>query len=281
MSTIIPRSDGSPFDHLKQTDDQGREFWSARDLQKPMGYDRWERFEAAIERAIAACENSGSNPRDHFRGSTKKVSLGSTASRALLDWHLTRYASYLVAMNGDPRKAEVAAAQTYFAVKAREAEVAQSAPQLPQDFEGALVALLGQVRENKELSAKVAALGPDAFAWERLASANGDFSVRVAANILNRDPSIATGQNRLFDTIRSLRMVDKRDIPYAAYNAHLRLKPGAEYEHPHTGEKKIGDPQVRVTIRGLQYLHKKLGGTVAIAHHVQAEMAFDSQAGAA
>jgi anti-repressor protein len=155
------------------------------------------------------------------------------------------------------------------------------APQLPQDYEGALVALLGQVRETKALSARVAELEPDAFAWERLASANGDFSVRVAANILNRDPSIATGQNRLFGTIRSLRMVDKRDIPYAAYNAHLRLKPGAEYEHPHTGEKTVGDPQVRVTIRGLQYLHKKLGGTVAIAHHVQAEMAFESQAGAA
>lgn len=123
MSTIIPQAGRSPFDHLKQVDEDGREFWSGRDLQQPMGYDRWERFEAAIERAIAACENSGSQPKDHFRGAAKKVSLGSTASRALLDWHLSRYASYLVAMNGDPRKPEVAGAQTYFAVRTREAEV--------------------------------------------------------------------------------------------------------------------------------------------------------------
>lgn len=110
----------SPFDALMGED--GR--WSARDLQSLMGYDRWERFESAVERAVAACENSGSDSKDHFRSAAKKVSVGSGAIRSVADWQLTRFAAYLVAMNGDPRKPEIAAAQAYFAVKTHEAETA-------------------------------------------------------------------------------------------------------------------------------------------------------------
>lgn len=79
-----------------------------------LGYKRWENFETAIGRAKIACENVGEDVEDHFRGVTKMVDIGSGAHRDLADYELTRFAAYLIAMNGDPSKDEIAAAQTYF-----------------------------------------------------------------------------------------------------------------------------------------------------------------------
>jgi len=115
----------SPFEAIKQINKHGREFWSARDLQAPLGYDKWQNFEDCLERAMAACENSGYEPLDHFPDVSKIVKAGAT-SKPVQDFHLTRFACYLTAMNGDPRKPEIAAAQTYFAIKTREAEINQS-----------------------------------------------------------------------------------------------------------------------------------------------------------
>ncbi|HEV2347398.1 MAG TPA: BRO family protein [Actinocrinis sp.] len=101
-------------------DDDGREYWSARDLMPLMGYTKWQDFTRAIERARVACKGSGMDPDEHFMDAHKVAASGPDA----LDVHLSRYACYLTAQNGDPRKPEVAAAQTYFAVKTREAETA-------------------------------------------------------------------------------------------------------------------------------------------------------------
>jgi DNA-damage-inducible protein D len=259
LSTIIPQSPGdSPFDHLKQVDAEGRDFWSARDLQLPSGYDRWEGFAASIERAIAACENSGANPKDHFRGATKKVTLGSSASRALIDWHLTRYAAYLVAMNGDPRKPEIAAAQTYFAVKTREAETAAPAPRELSNRELALM-VIAEADRADAAEKRVAELEPKADAFDVIAAAKGDFSLRDAAFILNRDPAIQTGQNRLKRSLRAFGMVDGSGVPYAKHQTHLTERVRT-YQHPRTGEHMLAAPQIRITVAGLRYLHKKLGG---------------------
>lgn len=111
-----------PFDAIRKTDAHG-EHWSARDLQPMLGYQEWRNFESTIDRAKLACANSGSDVASNF-GDANKVSGLRGPSQA--DYRLTRYGCYLVAMNGDPRKREIAAAQTYFAVKTREAEVAQS-----------------------------------------------------------------------------------------------------------------------------------------------------------
>lgn len=113
----------TPFNSTRQTDNNGREFWSARDLQKPLGYVEWRKFEDAIQRAEIACKNSGSEPSDHFVIAAKPIKGGKGSVQNVQDYHLTRYGCYLTAMNGDPRKPEIAAAQAYFAIKTREAEL--------------------------------------------------------------------------------------------------------------------------------------------------------------
>jgi len=99
------------------------EFWFARDLQKPLGYARWENFQTAIQRAIESCKTTGYEPEHHFRGVTKMVTLGSGAQREIEDFMLARYACYLIAQNGDPRKEPIAFAQSYFAVQTRKQEL--------------------------------------------------------------------------------------------------------------------------------------------------------------
>jgi len=112
----------SPFDQIRRFRPDGTEFWSAREMMPYLGYAKWERMQDAVERAKAACQNSGYAPDDHFPGAGKSVEFGK-GGKVAADFHLSRYGCYLLAMNGDPRKAEVAAAQHYFATRTREAEL--------------------------------------------------------------------------------------------------------------------------------------------------------------
>ncbi|MDD3124815.1 MAG: DNA damage-inducible protein D [Candidatus Kapabacteria bacterium] len=99
------------------------EIWFARELQTVLGYARWENFVVAINRAVESCKTQGINVDDHFREVTKMVVLGSGAKREVKDYMLTRFACYLIAQNGDPKKEEIAFAQSYFAIQTRKIEL--------------------------------------------------------------------------------------------------------------------------------------------------------------
>ncbi len=117
---ILPSNSGqSPFDSIKRINAQGIEIWRGRELMPILGYARWDRVPDVIERAKISCQNAGIPHTEHFSEETRK-----TLGRDQQDFDLSRYACYLVAMNGDPRKKEIAQAQSYFAIKTHQSELA-------------------------------------------------------------------------------------------------------------------------------------------------------------
>jgi len=104
-------------------DENPMEYWSARDLMSMLGYSAWRMFLGAVERAKVACNTSGYLVADHFVDADKMIGIGSKTKRKMEDIYLTRYACYLIAQNGDPRKPQIALAQTYFASQTRRQEL--------------------------------------------------------------------------------------------------------------------------------------------------------------
>lgn len=113
------------FESIRHIDEYGKEFWYARELQAILEYKRWDRFFSVIEKAKTSCEASNNNVFDHFSNVGKMVDIG-VSSRNIGDIKLSRYACYLIAQNGDPRKKAIALAQTYFAIKTRQQELTEN-----------------------------------------------------------------------------------------------------------------------------------------------------------
>lgn len=122
----LPIKGDVSFENLKKQNEHGAEFWSARELQPLLGYKQWRRFEDAIKRAITSCKQSGNEPDYHFAGAGKPIKGGKGAVQVVEDYHLSRFACYLIAQNGDPRKPEIADAQKYFAIQARRQEMSDA-----------------------------------------------------------------------------------------------------------------------------------------------------------
>jgi DNA-damage-inducible protein D len=119
----FPSVPASKFEDIKRIDENGIEYWEARELMSVLGYTRWENFEEVVKKAQIASINSGQDVDNHFRKSTKIITVGYNTAREFRDWKLDRYACYLIAQNGDSKKAEIALAQTYFAIQSRKQEV--------------------------------------------------------------------------------------------------------------------------------------------------------------
>ena len=114
---MVESVDGNRFELIKRRTQAGMECWTARELQPLLGYAAWHNFANVIRKAVQACESAGNRPEDHFNDIVKMIPVGKGAQRKVPDILLTRHACFLIAMNGDPAHAEIAAAQTYFAIQ--------------------------------------------------------------------------------------------------------------------------------------------------------------------
>lgn len=271
MNNDITRASGdgsSPFDAIRRVTPEGREYWSARELQPLLGYAVWRDFANAIERARIAAANSGHDVTSNFAGARKI-----TETKPAEDFHLSRFACYLIALNGDPRKPEIAAAQTYFVIRTREAEVgsASNVVSLPDRRALAQMVIEAEDRADREAAARLEAeahaleLEAPASAWKHMASSHGDYMVRDAAKVLSRDPNIDIGQQRLFKFMQAEGWIFRERGAWKPYqsqvdNGRLVQKLNRPYLNERTGLMEVPAPSIRITPKGMAELHRRLGG---------------------
>ena len=198
----------SAFDAIAKSieDDNGdtMEVWYARELQNVLGYARWENFTVAINRAIESCKTQNINIDDHFREVTKMISLAKGAQRNVKDFMLTRYACYLIAQNGDPKKEEIAFAQSYFAVQTRNAELIEERLQLLSRLE---------TRERlrcseKQLSQNIYQRGVDDKGFGRIRS-KGDTALFGGVNTEQMKKRLGVKSGALADHLPTLTIAAK------------------------------------------------------------------------
>jgi len=235
------------LDEIKCMHTGGFYYWNARDLQKLLGYSDWRNFKDAIDRAKMACESSGEIPSYHFGDVTKMVSIGSGTQRDIDDVLLTRHACYLIAMNGDPSKAEIAAAQTYFAIQTRKQELTEQR----NEAEDRLMLRDRVIDANKDLNSAAKDVGVQNYAFFhdkgyqglygglRLSEIKEVKGIDPKENLLDRSGRAELAANEFRITQTELRL----------RNEHVNGQKQAEAVHNYVGK------EVRQTI-------EKLSGTM-------------------
>ena len=141
----------SIFENIKHKDENGIEYWEARELQKALEYSQWRRFNSVIEKAIISCKLSGINALEHFANVGKALKGPNNSTKIIDDYKLSRYACYLIVQNGDPRKEVIALGQTYFAVKTRKQEITEEEYRNLSEDEKRLYTRINVNNKNKKL----------------------------------------------------------------------------------------------------------------------------------
>jgi len=243
---VIVNSLNKDFESIKKVDENGIEYWEARELMPLLGYKEWRKFEGTIQRAKDACSVSSQEIRDHFVGADKMIKIAKgtkkEAIRKIEDYKLSRYACYLIAQNGDPRKKEIALAQTYFAVQTRKQEIFEQL----SDSDKRLF-IRGEVKQhNKKLFATAKRAGVNNFGRFDSMGYLGLYDLTVGAikkkkgigkdDILDRAGSIELAAN-LFRITQTDDKISKENIVGEEFANRTHFAVGREVRNT---IKKIG-----------------------------------------
>lgn len=258
----------TPFDVYRQEREDGTEFWSARDLAQLMGYVKWQNFENALNRAIKAAENQKMDVTSLFTRSSKK-----TGGRPQEDYELSRFAAYLVAMNGDPNKPEVASAQAYFATRTRQAETQQPVELTGKELMArALVEAQSTIQELETARAEAVEQSEAAMARAHVAEAEADEARPKAEafdSFLRTDGTyymgavakmLGMGQNELFRRLREARVLIPSghlyNTPYRQFERHFLVRP---HKHVNAEGREFLKHTTYVKPSGVEFIRRKLG----------------------
>lgn len=258
----------TPFDVYRQEREDGSEFWSARDLAQLMGYRKWQNFENALNRAIKAAHNQKMDVTSLFTRSSKK-----TAGRPQEDYELTRFAAYLVAMNGDPNKSEVASAQAYFAARTRQAETQQPAPLTGKELMArALMEAQSTIQELEAQKAEAVELSEAAMARAHVAEAEADEARPKAEafdSFMRTDGTyymgavakmLGMGQNELFRRLRKERVLIPSghlyNTPYRQYERYFLVRP---HKYVNADGREFLKHTTYVKPSGVEFIRRRLG----------------------
>lgn len=241
-SLPVPSTPHPDFESSKRIDDNGEEYWDARDLMLLLGYVTWESFANVISKAKEACQLSGQEVSNQFRDVTKLVTTGSGAQRAITNYQLSRYACYLIAQNGDSSKAPIALAQTYFAVQSRRQELFDA---LPED-EKRLFTREEVKAQNKELFSTAKRKGVRRFGRFNDAGYQGLYGGLTTKEIQIRK---GIGNDQLLDRAGSSELATNL-FRIAQTNEQLRADP-AKGEDRATSTHYLIGKKIRKTIRDI------------------------------
>lgn len=223
-TTLVSRLFQS-FEEIKHFTDESVEYWSARDLQKVLGYRDWRNFEVVMEKAMIACREAGNSKFDHFVGVNKKVSVGSDANRTIFDIHLSRYAAYLIAQNGDPRKQEIAFAQAYFAVQTRKQELIEK-----KLLEYERIYVREKLTETeKELTGLAFERGVDGMGMARIRS-KGDATLFWGNSTKTMKRKLSIHEDRSLADFLPTVLLKAKDLAAEVTNHNIRSNPNYQGE---------------------------------------------------
>jgi DNA-damage-inducible protein D len=244
------RTAESPFDAIRRVRADGSEYWAAREMQPLMGYSQWSKLKTPLTRAMATAKNQGMDVAANFARSDKVAGQSGPTPE---EYELSRMAAYLLAMNGDPNKPEVAAAQLYFATKTREAEAQTERPVSELEMAYRYIAALEReqslLAEKTHLVDKVAELSPKAEGYDDLLAADGYLDLGAAAKAL-ASATGGIGRTRFINLLRGMGIVmQDSTLPYQ----HL-----IDRGYFAVRTSNAGHPYTVVTAKGLRWLQAEL-----------------------